>query len=258
MGCGESKIKEINLTPENPTKDEIDTISNGKVTMNGGKKLDPDEMLPNRLLSAIPVSDLGDSLDSRHLGESLNLGQSFSSKIEPPNSADSTDSGYDEYDEEYSHIITEHSPPELVKKVEDEFFPVQLPEFLVITGRACARILSGYQKNKLEESKILDSLREEGLLAKPKGKTAGGLSFEVVDAAVVNDNMDVDAVEDGKRPDAFISAKFIPKKKLERLENRRSVSIKHSEYRNVNYSTLKLPDIYCLVPYSNNCKLCRS
>ncbi len=30
-------------------------------------------------------------------------------------------------------------------------------------------------------SRILDKLREEGLLAKPKGKTAGGMSFEVFD-----------------------------------------------------------------------------
>ena len=77
---------------------------------------------------------------------------------------DSNDSGYDEYDEEYSHIITESSSPELVQKVERDFRPVDLPELLVITGRACTRILSGYQKNKAEEAKILDSLREEGLL----------------------------------------------------------------------------------------------
>ncbi len=36
----------------------------------------------------------------------------------------SDDSGYDEYDEENSHIITEHSAPELVAKVEKEFKPV--------------------------------------------------------------------------------------------------------------------------------------
>jgi hypothetical protein len=37
----------------------------------------------------------------------------------------SDDSGYDEYDEENSHIITEHSAPELVAKVEKEFKPVK-------------------------------------------------------------------------------------------------------------------------------------
>ena len=106
-----------------------------------------------------------------------------------------------------------------MKRVEDEFKPVELPELLVITGRACARILSGYQKNKMEESKILDTLRNEGLLAKPKGKTAGGLSFEVVDAAVVEGQ-----IQDGeKEGDAFVSSQFMPRKKLERLEERRTV-----------------------------------
>ena len=60
-----------------------------------------------------------------------------------------------------------------MSKVTEEFEPVDLPELLVITGRACARILSGYQKGKSEEGRILEALREEGLLAKPKGKTAG-------------------------------------------------------------------------------------
>ena len=61
------------------------------------------------------------------------------------------------------------------------FRPVDLPELLVITGRACTRILSGYEKNKMEEEKILSSLRTEGLLAKPGGKSKSGMSFEIVD-----------------------------------------------------------------------------
>ena len=62
-----------------------------------------------------------------------------------------------------------------------EFRPVELPELLVITGRACTRILSGYEKNKLEEEAIISSLRTEGLLAKPGGKSRSGMSFEIVD-----------------------------------------------------------------------------
>lgn len=58
--------------------------------------------------------------------------------------------------------------------------------------------------------------RDEGLLAKPKSKTAGGMSFEVVDATVVQENVE-------SQEDAFVSAKFIPKKKIERLESRREV-----------------------------------
>ena len=94
---------------------------------------------------------------------------------------DSGDSGYEEYEEEYSHIITEHSGKQLVEQVVRNFTPVDLPELLVITGRACTRILSGYEKNKQEEEKILSSLRTEGLLAKPGGKAKSGMSFEIVD-----------------------------------------------------------------------------
>ena len=117
-----------------------------------------------------------------------------------------------------SHRITEHSDQELVKKVESEFRAVDLPELLVITGRACTRILSGYQKNKAEETKILESLRDEGLLAKPKGKTAGGVSFEVVDANILENN-----TEENASKDAFISSEFIPSKTLKKLESRRGV-----------------------------------
>jgi hypothetical protein len=102
MGCGKSKIKRISLTPDNlnddPLRNGIDTISgkvNGEINRpkssglelghNGSipgetrsKEEDDNIILPNRLLlSAIPVSDLGDSLDSRHLSESLNMSQSL-------------------------------------------------------------------------------------------------------------------------------------------------------------------------------------
>ena len=104
----------------------------------------------------------------------------------------------------------------------------------MITGRACARILSGYQKNKLEEGRILDALREEGLLAKPKGKTAGGMSFEVVDASIAQGRTsrnNSSAVSNRRseqnvssNDDSFVSAAFIPRKTLAKLENRRVVS----------------------------------
>ncbi len=237
MGCGESKIKRINLTPDQADHNDVISSSNGEVVSNDTTStgirpksvlIDGDEGLPNRLLAAIPISDLGESLDSRHLGESLNAAASqqilASGKNGGADSADSTDSGYDEYEEEYSHIITESSAPDLVKQVEAEFKPVELPELLVITGRACTRILSGYQKTKAEEAKILDSLRDEGLLAKPKGKTAGGLSFEVVDAAVVEKK----SYADNRGGDAFISSEFIPSRTLKKLELRRGVRTNES------------------------------
>ena len=162
MGCGESKIKEISLSPDSSQGGRSSSSSN---RMTKEKLKDVDDAHPNRLLAAIPVSDLGDSLDSRHLGESLNIshystangngngpalnGKGGIGKLarggvgSADSGGDSADSGYDEYEEEYSHIITENSPSDLVRQVEANFRPVDLPELLVITGRACARILSG-------------------------------------------------------------------------------------------------------------------
>ena len=83
MGCGESKIKNINLAPENE-KDggHIEMTKKGTSSEYPSEadksKLVSDEGLPNRLLSAIPISDLGESLDSRHLSESFNGGNKFS------------------------------------------------------------------------------------------------------------------------------------------------------------------------------------
>jgi len=234
MGCGESKIKSINLAPDTENEGQIEMTKKGTDQQNGHlnnhlneadkSKHVSDEGLPNRLLSAIPISDLGESLDSRHLSESFNGGNKYGKGLGGTTSADSVDSndsGYDEYEEDYSHIITENSDPQLVKKIEQDFRVVDLPELLVITGRACTRILSGYQKSKAEETKILESLRDEGLLAKPKGKTAGGVSFEVVDATILS-KTEADPEGESKK-DAFVSADFIPSKTLRRLESRRGV-----------------------------------
>ena len=94
MGCGESKIKNINLSPDPNDKIEMTKAPNTEVSSPQEK----DEGLPNRLLSAIPISDLGESLDSRHLSESFNGGpgggksQHFT-KGSGSHSVDSNDSG---------------------------------------------------------------------------------------------------------------------------------------------------------------------
>ena len=68
--------------------------------------------------------------------------------------------------------------------------------------------------------RILDTLRSEGLLAQPKVKTSGGVSFEVVDSSLVeNQHPKPDNLED-----TFVSARFIPQRKIERMEERRTVS----------------------------------
>ena len=74
-------------------------------------------------------------------------------------------------------------------------------------------------------------------MAKPKGKTAGGLAFEVVDSSVVEKQQDL---TEGK--DAFVTAEFIPSKTLKRLELRRGVSFLNSflDYESFNEKPLFL------------------
>ena len=73
MGCGDSKIKNINLTPDPDDHIEMTKKNPEKIETITDKL---DDGLPNRLLAAIPISDLGESLDSRHLSESFNAGLS--------------------------------------------------------------------------------------------------------------------------------------------------------------------------------------
>lgn len=214
MGCGESKIKKINLTNEEDWDTKLEVSSNGSrakdlwkgasdlITKQNGviselitnvpvidvidsknnwSGLDTRGVLPNSLLATIPSSDLGESLDCRPIRHNPDPGPTSRSAPVSATSLDSGDSGYDEYEDENAHIITEHSVKTLVDDVIQEFKPVDLPELLVITGRACTRILSGYEKTKKDEQNILASLRAEGLLAKPGGKAQGGISFEIVD-----------------------------------------------------------------------------
>jgi hypothetical protein len=127
-GHSESSHTKINYEHSKPT---------AIVTPSTPNSYDDSVFLPNRLLAAIPVSDLGDSLDSRHLSESLNLSHGFGLSFKMDSSdkdglgLNSDDSGYDEYEEEYSYIITEHSSPELVSMVEKEFKPVTTLTYLL-------------------------------------------------------------------------------------------------------------------------------
>ena len=69
----------VNGEINRPKSGSVELEHNGHIP--GETRNEEDEattILPNRLLlSAIPVSDLGDSLDSRHLSESLNMSQSL-------------------------------------------------------------------------------------------------------------------------------------------------------------------------------------
>ena len=82
-------VRNKNVGPPNLSPDPDDHIEMTKTSPD--QKIETitdklDDGLPNRLLSAIPISDLGESLDSRHLSESFNgaLGKMKSEFFFPP------------------------------------------------------------------------------------------------------------------------------------------------------------------------------
>ncbi|KAF2358311.1 hypothetical protein FHG87_010928 [Trinorchestia longiramus] len=203
----------------------------------------PISFISGRIPSAyenIPTSDLGESLDVRRATQLFNKDNSakminsqsasprelkcnFQEENPPPNSASfvavsshsacseqSLDSGISDPGDEYSFVITENSPPDIVKKIEEEFTPVEDLN-LTITGKACPRLLSGSQQTRLEEAAILESLRQEGFIATSKSKSAGGISFEVVEAASGNSSAG------GTKPEDFL-----PQMTQKKLEERRA------------------------------------
>ncbi|KAG7175103.1 hypothetical protein Hamer_G022445 [Homarus americanus] len=131
---------------------------------------------------------LKESLDCRR-GRALWLkspGAPPTSSVTPPTSSsarsvDSSDSGIYDLDDDYSFVITENSPPELIKRVEADFMPVENLD-LTITGKQCPRLLSGYQKARQEEQSILEALREEGFIATSRQKVATGVAYEIIEA----------------------------------------------------------------------------
>ncbi|XP_063874446.1 uncharacterized protein LOC135107927 [Scylla paramamosain] len=136
-------------------------------------------------LENIPTNDLGESLDCRRAATwyhaSKGAAASLPTTSTSTRSVDSSDSGIYDLDDDYSFVITENSPPELVRRVEADFTPIENLD-LTVTGKQCPRLLSGYQKARQEEQAILESLREEGFIATSKQKCSTGIAFEIIEA----------------------------------------------------------------------------
>ncbi|KAF0306759.1 hypothetical protein FJT64_021806 [Amphibalanus amphitrite] len=114
----------------------------------------------------------------------------------------------------YGHVITEASPAERVAQVERDFVPPLNLE-LEVVGRAVPRLLSGYQKNRREEQQVLQSLREEGLIATPAERASSGVSFEIVSASSAA------SLSGSTRCVSAAPATRLPSATLDRLEARR-------------------------------------
>ena len=76
-----------------------------------------------------------------------------------------------------------------------------------VVGRQCPQRYSAKDKERMEEQRILASLREEGLITRPMSRATGGLAFEVT--------------EDMNKCANRLVAKALPPIKLAKLEKRK-------------------------------------
>ncbi|XP_050403000.2 uncharacterized protein LOC126819168 [Patella vulgata] len=155
--------------------------------------------------------------DDRSMDEG-DRGFSATSKV----SKQSTDSGLGE---EYSHVITEFSEQHLIEEVENTFQDKGDLQ-LAVSGTACPTRLSAKEKLRQEESKIMQALREEGLITRPKTKSSGGVSFEIIqdnntlETAPARPPARLAKLEKRRKKKKVLTEEQI-KEKLERAEKRR-------------------------------------
>ncbi|KAH3697880.1 trichohyalin-like [Dreissena polymorpha] len=128
-------------------------------------------------------------------------------------------------DGEYNHgFITEHSDPDKVKQIESEFKARDDLE-LGITGVALNTRNSAKDKARLEESMILQKLREEGLISKPAVEKTGAVSFDIVEVNTSNKLKSLPPVRlaklERRRKKKRVLTDEEIQQKLERAEERR-------------------------------------
>lgn len=153
MGCGTSNVNVIPVGEAPTVKDIVPTEINSK-----------------KVLGPIPRSN-------KEANTQL-------SPAERCNSFSSHDSGY--VDNEYKNIITEKSSPQLVEKVEKDFYERQDLD-LAVNGRSCPKLYTAEEQRKLdqvEESKTLEILKNNGLVQTALVKKENFVRFDVIDEKV--------------------------------------------------------------------------
>lgn len=174
MGCKQSRqvqvqpvgAKEVNKAKLKKCLSENDPIEYD-IDDNTGKKRRKRKSKSKKSLGSCDSLDDGGSLDSEDRGGSA--GSKGSKK--------SDDSGLD-LGEENHGFITEYSDPDKVREVEAHFRERDGLE-LGITGTQLATRNSAKDKARLEESMVMQKLRDEGLISKPAAEKSGGMSFEI-------------------------------------------------------------------------------
>ncbi|XP_013404970.1 DNA ligase 1 [Lingula anatina] len=147
------------------------------------------------------------------------------------NSKHSTDSGLEE---DYAHVITEYSDESKIRALGEEFGSREDLD-LSLSGTACPRRTSAKDKARLEENVVMAALRDEGLIARPKSRAAGGMSFDIIMAGP-----DPDAL---KKPPARLAKLERRKKKTELTEDQIKAKLEKAERRRKKKEQEKLERI---------------
>ncbi|XP_076329757.1 uncharacterized protein LOC143235449 isoform X2 [Tachypleus tridentatus] len=90
------------------------------------------------------------------------------------------DGGAYRLDEEYGLIITEHSTPEKVQRVERAFQEPEDLELLVEGKPFGIQRAAATDETVLDTDEVLQKLRDEGLVMRPESVASGGVKFELV------------------------------------------------------------------------------
>lgn len=188
MGCDNSKT--VRVQPVGPAKDtqnprELKTSKLHRGASKSSEQFSKDELdqqgnkVRKSAASRKAAKRSRNSQDLRGSCESLDDTRSLGSdRGFSATSKQSADSGLGE---EYGHVITEFSDESKVKEVE-KAFQARGDLDLGVTGVSVGTRASAKDRARQEEAQIMQSLRAEGLIAKPKVEAAGGLCFEIVDA----------------------------------------------------------------------------
>ncbi|KAL8578176.1 hypothetical protein ACOMHN_051731 [Nucella lapillus] len=163
------------------------------------------------------TKDLMGSYESLDDSRSMDSDRGFSAT-----SKQSADSGLGE---EYSHVITEYSAENAIRRVEGDFKARDDLE-LAITGVPVGTKNSAKDRARLEEAHVMQSLREEGLITKPKAQASGGMCFEIVDITGAGDprpppRLEKLAMERSRKKRTVPQTEEEIREKLERAERRR-------------------------------------
>lgn len=220
MGCNSSKNRQVAPAGSGKWADAQTTPVKSKRPLSKTKSKntnvdifndsDFEEDVDEKKLKKKKKKGLNQSLNSlnsdgeRPDSKSSERGNSATSKF----SKHSTDSGFD--DEAYANVITEDSDPNKVSKIEQDFGNEREDLDLGLTGTRCSQRLSAKDQERLQEQRILASLREEGLISRPKSRAAGGLAYEII--------------ADGPDPSALVARRPVRLAKLEKRKQKKELT----------------------------------